>query len=127
MDTKITTKEKVMNMKNIALVAFGIAVLSGTAFAEMISGTITAIDPTGQKVTLMRSDTNDSVTVNVKDADSFASLRTGSTITLDAQKKFLGGWEAASVDASAANATDLSSDLPSAANSANSNSSINSN
>ncbi len=87
-------------MKNKSALAalLGLFALQGVASAEMISGTITSIDMAGNKVTLLRSDTRDSVTVKVKDPASLNTLQTGSTVSVDASKRLFGGWETRAID-----------------------------
>ena len=71
------------------------------AMAEMISGTITNIDPAANKITLLRADTRDSIVVSFKDQAALRSLHTGSNVTLNADKKMIGGWQAQAVDLNA--------------------------
>ena len=89
------------SFKYAVLLMFGLAMFQTTARAEMISGTITSIDPQAKTVTVLRAGSNDSVVISVKDADSLQRLQTGNRITLDADKRFLGGWQVDSIDASA--------------------------
>ena len=97
-----------MKKKYLFMMLLGLVAIPSLAYAEMISGTITSIDMTGNKITLLRSDTQDSVTVKVRDAGGLANLQTGSTVSLDANRKLFGGWEAKSLDLSGnANANTL--------------------
>lgn len=90
-----------MNTKYTIGMLVGLLAIPAVASAEMISGTITNIDPSANKITLLRMDTNDSITVMVKDQAALEALQTGNNVTLDANKKLFGGWEAKSVDADA--------------------------
>jgi trimeric autotransporter adhesin len=81
-------------MRKFYLLALGVLLFQGAAFAEMISGTVTSVDTNSGKVTLTRSDNQETITVNVKDKTSLDQVQTGSSITLDANKGFLGGWSA---------------------------------
>lgn len=86
-------------MKNAYMLAVltGLVVFPGVAFAEMLSGTITQIDMAGGKITLVRNDTKESITVSIKDQQSLSGIMTGNSIMLDARKKLLGGYEAQAV------------------------------
>jgi len=98
------------------MLVLGLVFFQTVAHAEILSGTVTNIDASSQKLTLHRADNNKDVTIHVKDKNAIDSLKAGSQITLDANKRMWGGWETQSVDASAASAP--SSDL-SAANASN--------
>jgi len=83
-------------MKNsfrIALVA-GLLAMPVSAFAESLSGTVMSIDSPGQKVTLRRAGTNETVILNVNNAEMLAGFREGAAVTLDASNRGLNNWEA---------------------------------
>src|SRR5438045_1084684 len=66
--------------------------------ADTISGKVTEIDTADQKVTLRRDDTNENVTVHIKDRNSVINLQRGTPLTLDASKEVSGTWEAQSAE-----------------------------
>ncbi len=80
-----------MKLKFLTAV-LAVMLYQGTASAETLMGTVTNVDATGKKVTIMRTDTNQSVTLNVRDAKQFSTLRTGAHINVDANNK-AGSWE----------------------------------
>ena len=89
----------------------GLLALPGIASAEMITGTVTNIDPSAQKITLMRSDTSESLTVKVKDANALTNLQAGGNVTLDANPRLFGGWKAETVAASTSASASQNPDL----------------
>ncbi len=91
------------------LLVAGLIFYQGIAQAEMLSGTITNIDMSGQNITLRRADTNADVTVHVKDKSALSSLASGIQVQLDAKKKLIGNkWETESVTP-ASNASNMNS------------------
>ena len=86
-----------MKKRYLLVVLAGLLAFQGPASAEVLTGTIQGIDPAKGQFTLMRSDTKESVTVSVKNHSELSMLQAGSTISIDANKKLLGGWEAVSV------------------------------
>lgn len=96
-----------MKLRSYLTVAFILLAFQGLASAEMISGTVTAVN--GQNVTLRRADTNETITVRITDADAIRSIQAGSSVSLDADKKFLGGWKAETVQTTSASASSASS------------------
>ncbi len=93
-------------MKTIKLMtlAAGLMLFQTVAHAEMISGTITSIDMSSQKVALQRADTDKRLIIHVKDASLLNNLKANTQVTVDAKRKLFGGWEAKAIDASAAEA-----------------------
>ena len=81
-----------MNTKYAIAVLLGMLLVQGVASAETIAGTVMNIE--GQKVTLKRADTQETITVTVKDEQSVEAVNPGSQVFLDAQKKPFGGWQA---------------------------------
>jgi hypothetical protein len=86
-----------MKLQHIGLSILGIVVLQGAAFAEMISGTISGIDPQTKKLTLVRQDTQNPVTMSVEDQAQLLGLQPGNKVIVDANKKLFGGWKVESV------------------------------
>lgn len=83
-----------MKYKHIPVLALAAwMLLPGLANAEMLSGTIQSIDPGKGQFKLMRNDTQESVTISVKDPSELSSLQAGGQITVDASRKLFGGWE----------------------------------
>lgn len=121
-------------MKKSLLFLFALLVLQGVAQAEPVSGTVMSI--ANNKITLLRSDNQQQVIVLIKDDAALNSIQTGSQVTLDANRRFFGGWsadtvsagtgssEAGVMDAAGQSATGLStttdSDMPTSAITGNS-------
>lgn len=84
--------------KSVLSVLLGLAVFQAAAFAEVISGTITNIDPSSGRVTLRRHGVGDSLDVTVRDRASLSSLRSGAAISVDANRASSGSWEASTVE-----------------------------
>jgi hypothetical protein len=91
------------NIHTIHLIGLAL-LLPASASAESLSGTITNIDSAGQKVTIVRHDTNERVDVSISDRNSLARFRNGSSVTLDASRSGA-GWEADSITAADASAS----------------------
>lgn len=86
-------------MKTYLMLVAGLLMVPAVACAEMITGTVTNVDLGAQKVTLLRSDTNQSVTVRINDEAQLRGLNEGSRVNLDANKHLFGGWEADTLNA----------------------------
>jgi len=106
----------------IFVLALGLS--QAIAYAETLSGTVTAVDSSGQKVTLRRADTNGTVTIYVKDRNALTNLEAGNQATFEANRRMWGGWETQALSASpsigASVSTGLDSPLVNSNNSANS-------
>jgi Cu/Ag efflux protein CusF len=70
---------------------------AGTASAETISGTITNIDPSSGRVTLRRDGNSENLEVTVRDRAALARLRSGSAVSLDANRMGSGSWESSTI------------------------------
>ena len=101
------------NIKYLAGTLFGLAAFQALANAEMISGTIMNIDPSAGKITLQRIGTHENVTVSVKDRSSIGTLQSGNSVTLNADKKATGDYEAQSVTQASSSASSSASAPPS--------------
>ncbi len=85
-------------MKKYSFLILGLLFWQNIAHAEMLSGTVTNIDPSGRIVTMQRADTNKTVKLHVKDASALESLRAGTQISVDASKSLFGKWETSSIE-----------------------------
>lgn len=83
----------------------GLLLVSAVARAESITGTITDVDSSGQRITLLRADTNESITVHVKDRGALDNLRMGTQVSFDGDKRMTGAWETQSVTPSTASSS----------------------
>ena len=84
-----------MKIKQQILVSMLVLCCTGIARAETVLGTVTAVDSSGQNVTLKRTDTSGTMTVHVPELASLNSLPTGSQVSLNANRSG-SGWEAQS-------------------------------
>lgn len=80
-----------------ALAVIGVAAVPGMALAEMISGTVSGIDPQAKTMTLVRHDSQNPMTLSVKDQAQLLGLQPGNDVVVDANRKFFGGWKVSSV------------------------------
>lgn len=86
-----------MKLQNLGYAVLGLLIFQGVALAEMISGTIAGIDPQAKKMTLVRSDNQNPLTLSVKDQAQLLGLQPGSRVVIDADRRFFGGWKVDSV------------------------------
>jgi hypothetical protein len=77
------------------LLALSALFVASTALAEFVEGTITAIDPQGQKMTVA-SPSGKSTEFKVNDARALNIVKVGSPVRVQANKELL-GWNATSI------------------------------
>ncbi len=82
-------------MKKIHFAVLALMLLPNVAMAEMVTGIVTRVE--GDKVTVLRSDTNEDVTIKIKEQAALQGLEAGQTVTLDANKGLFTGWSATSL------------------------------
>jgi hypothetical protein len=81
-----------MKTKHLWLAAGLMVGCSGTAGADMLSGTVTSVDTANQKVTLDLDGSDESATVRVADKNSVINLKTGTQVSMDAVQEVTGDW-----------------------------------
>jgi hypothetical protein len=100
-----------MKLQNLGFAVLGLALFQGVAAAEMISGTISGIDPQSKKMTLVRSDNQNPLTLSVKDQAQLLGLQPGSKVVVDAGRRFFGGWRVDSVTMASGTAAGNEADM----------------
>lgn len=75
-----------MKMKQTIWMVMLVTCFTGLAYAETISGTVTAIDTSSRNVTLKQADTNAMMTIHVPENTSLDTLATGRQVSMDANR-----------------------------------------
>jgi hypothetical protein len=83
-------------MKKAYFVLAAMLVLfQGSAFAEVLTGTVTGIE--GNRIMLTRSDNQENLTIKIQDQSALSAVQPGTQVTVDANKGLMGGWKATSL------------------------------
>ena len=82
-----------MKTRTGLLLLVAVVGLSGAASAEEFSGRVSNINYGDGTVRILRNDTNDYFSVNVRDRNQLNSLRNGSVVSFQANQVSGGAWE----------------------------------
>jgi hypothetical protein len=85
-------------MKKYTITLAVLLLTCGIASAEMLSGTVTNIDPTSRMITLQRDGSSEELKVIVSDMSSLSKVKEGTAVKLEANKAAGGEWTAGTVE-----------------------------